>query len=224
VIGRSIAVPVMGRRPLILLGLSVCLPGCRSKTPAKTGDEASPSQLPPYRGPLVPPEEIAADFVWQQRVSAFHGDSKGAFDAVVQKSGLELLVLGLSPFKTRGFALTQRGTSYEYEQFVPFDLPFSPEAVLFDIHRAFFFGLSGPFPDSGTRTSRFEGEAITDTFEHKHLVRRLFSPVSGTREDLVVTYDPPGYAPLTPPAMTKLENRAYEYRLEVETSSIQALE
>lgn len=214
---------LLGRRHLLLLGASLPM-ACRSHAPTKTPKESESNELGPYRGPLVPPEDIPTDFVWQQRVSAFFGETKGAFDAILQKTGEELLVLGLTPFKTRGFALEQRGQTYEYEQFVPFDLPFSPEAVLYDIHRAFFFELEGPFPSSGSRASSFEDETIVDTFADGKLIRRVFSSVSGTNEKLLVDYAAPGYAPLRPPSMTKLDNRAYGYRLEVETFSIQALD
>lgn len=195
--------------------------GC---APRRNAEQAPESQgdpnLPPYEGPLVDPSQIPGDFAWEQRVSAFHGERKGAFDAVLQKDGGELLVLGLTPFRTRGFSLRQKGREFTYEQFVPFDLPFSPEAVLIDIHRAFFFELAGPFPEKGTRQHTYRNESIVDTFSGGRLMTREFSRVSGSDGKLLVEYTDPGYAPLTPPRTTRLDNRAYGYRLEVETSSI----
>lgn len=201
---------------------AVCAPliGC-----AGTGREPQQASGAPeeYRGPLVDPREIPGDFMWQQRVSATHGAKKGAFDAVVQKTGEELLVLGLTPMKTRGFSLTQRGTRIEYKQFVPFELPFTPSSVLYDIHRAFFYNLLGDFPTSGRRHSAFDGERLTDEFSEGRLMTRLFENVSGSTKDLTITYTPSGYVQGVPPAITTIDNRAYGYQLRVQTTSTQAL-
>lgn len=209
------------RRSLCVYAVLTSVPGCTvesSRRPSNT-----PKQLPEYRGPLVDPVEMRRDFMWQQRVSALHGDRKGAFDAVVQKQGPELLVLGLTPMKTRGFSLTQKGTNIEYKQFVPFELPFAPASVLYDIHRAFFYNLLAPFPEEGVIESRFDDESIRDQFSNGHLERRTFFRVSGTQEDLVIEYSGEGYAETTPPRVTTIDNRAYGYRLIVETTSVDFL-
>jgi hypothetical protein len=205
-----------GAGALLLTTLAACRP-----KPSKT--EPQP-ELPPYTGPLVEPVRIPRDFVWRQRVHAFHGERDGAFDSVVQKDGEELLVVGLTPFGTRGFSLRQEGKHFTFEKYVPFELPFSPEAVLIDIHRAFFYELLSAFPSSGKRRAAFEAEVIEDTFAGGCLVSRVFSRVSRTRGSLVVTYSKPGYRNFEPPRMTTLENRAYGYRLEVETSEISPLD
>jgi hypothetical protein len=62
-----------------------------------------------------------------------------------------------------------------------------------------------------------------DEFRSGRLVRRTFSSISGTDGNLLVTYQLPGYAWLTPPATTSLDNRAYGYRLQIETSSVDPL-
>jgi hypothetical protein len=176
-----------------------------------------------YRGPLVDPAEIPGDFLWEQRVSASHGQNKGAFDAVLQKRGAELLILGLTPMKTRGFTITQRGTDFEYKQFVPFELPFSPASVLYDVHRCFFFELLDGFPTSGSRKSTLEREVLTDDFMGGRLQRRTFENVADSGEQLTVRYGPPGYALGAPPRTVTLVNAAYGYQLTVTTTAVHQL-
>lgn len=192
--------------------------GCASSR--RSSPDGASHERREYRGPLVDPREIAGDFMWQQRVSARHSERRGAFDAVLQKRGDELLVLGLTPMNTRGFSLLQKGTTIEYKQFVPFELPFSPSSVLYDIHRAFFYNLLEPFQAEGTRVCAFENEKITDQFALGHLVKRRFENVSDSGDELIIEYASPGYAKQTPPRVTTIDNRAYGYHLRVETTSV----
>lgn len=211
----------MNRRDLTALLASGLLGACSRPAPS---EPSTPPHLPPYTGPLVPPEEIPGNFLWQQRVTAKHAEKSGAFDAVLQKIDSELLVLGLTPFGTRGFSLTQRGTSFEYEQFVPFDLPFSPGAVLIDIHRTFFFELTGgPPTQEGKRKSRYRDEIMTDTWQDARLRQRVFEKVAGSEGSLKISYCCDGYAPLSPPKSVTIQNELYGYELTVETSAAQAI-
>lgn len=212
----------IARRALLGLSLSTLTSCASSNSKPKKPD--SPSTRPPYRGPLVRPEEIPGDFLWQQRVSARHLDQEGAFNAVLQKQGRELLVLGLTPFGTRAFSLTQTGKKFKYKQYVPFELPFSPEAVLIDIHRTFFFGLElGALPSSGQRASTWEGESMTDTFHGGHLIKRRFDNVSGVEKSILIAYSGRGYLPFEPSEKVVINNQAYGYTLTVETESTQPL-
>ncbi len=215
--------PLHSSRRAFVVSLTLSpIVGCHTPNQPKEAGTSSPS-LPPYRGPLLEPASIPFDFLWQQRVTATHGERSGGFSAVVQKQGNQLLVLGLTPMKTRGFLLTQQALQIEYEQYVPFDLPFEPKSVLYDIHRAFFYGLLDGFPQQAIRASRFEDETIKDEFERGRLTRRTFDNVSSTGKRLLVEYQPDGYQLGQPPKTTLIDNRAYGYRLKVETLSTQAL-
>lgn len=193
--------------------------GCRKTAETSPKNATSKVAPPEYSGPLVDPATISSNFVWQQRVTARHGKTKGSFDAVLQKEGPELLVLGLTPFQTRAFALTQRGTTYKYEQFVPFPLPFSPQSVLIDIHRAFFFALNGTLPTSGTRSTPYKQETVIDSFADGLLQSRRYDNLMNTKKALVITYASPGYAAYQAPPLTVLTNIAYGYELRVETTA-----
>jgi hypothetical protein len=179
--------------------------------------------MPDYEGPMVDPSEIPWDFLWRQRVSAKHGESKGAFDAVVQKKGDSLLVLGLTPFQTRGFSLTQKGTQIDYEQFVPFDLPFSPKSVLIDIHRSFFFGLLQDLPPDGVRRLDWKKEQVTDRIVSGSLISRTFLNVGGPGGRITLSYGKEGYRPGRPPPSVRLTNEPYGYELQVQTTETQRL-
>ena len=195
--------------------------GCTRKS--QEGPKEAPQARAEYRGPLVDPATIPGDFLWEQRVSAIHGEKKGAFDAVLQKRGAELLILGLTPMKTRGFALTQRNAEFEYKQFVPFELPFSPASILYDVHRCFFYELLGSFPSSGVRQGSFEQERLVDEFEGGHLIRRVFENVSDTSASITIEYSPPGYFQGVPPRTVSLKNGGYGYQLTVTTSTTRRL-
>src|SRR5690606_19478299 len=188
------------------------------------GQESESSQRRgEYRGPLVDPTTIPGDFLWEQRVTAYHGERKGAFDAVVQKRGPELLILGLTPMKPRGFSLTQRRSEFTYKQYVPFELPFSPASVLYDVHRCFFHELLDSFPESGSRKRAFAKERLIDEFEGSRLTRRTYENVSGSGMPLTIQYGPPGYGQGVPPRIVSLNNKAYGYRLTVTTSATHQL-
>jgi hypothetical protein len=204
--------------PLLLLPFVTlaCAPRRESKS-------APDPVQPEYDGPMVDPREIPWDFLWRQRVSAKHGGSSGAFDAVVQKKGDTLLILGLTPFQTRGFSLTQNGTLFEYEQFVPFELPFSPKSVLIDIHRSFFFGLLEDLPPDGTRHLEWKNEHVADRVVSGRLRSRTFLNVGGPGGRITLSYGKEGYRPGTPPPLVLLTNEPYGYELQVRTTETQRL-
>lgn len=212
----------IGRRNLSSLILMSLVSGaCARRYPIHSPEGAPDPNA--YSGPMTPPEKIPWNFLWQQRVFAQHGDAKGSFNAVVQKRGAELLVLGLTPFQTRGFSLTQRGVDFEYEQYVPFDLPFSPGSVLIDLHRAFFFGLLGDIPREGKRVLNWQREMVTDLYKNQKLMAREYLHVGRPGGRIAIDYGSDGYSPGTPSNLVVLDNQAYGYRLRVETIDAQKL-
>jgi hypothetical protein len=91
----------------------------------------------PSGPPALPPvHALAPGFLARQTVIARVQGRPARFDAVVQASGDELLLLGLTPMGTKAFAVRQRGTEVTVERFVDAPLPAPAEAVLLDIHRA----------------------------------------------------------------------------------------
>src|ERR1700722_8658280 len=94
--------------------------------------------LPPYTGPLDFPVEGAEDFFDRQRIVASYEGHAFGFDAVLQKRGNELTLLGLTPFGSRAFVVTQKGADVSFQNYVGTALPFPPRYMLIDVHRVFF--------------------------------------------------------------------------------------
>jgi hypothetical protein len=89
--------------------------------------------------PVVPIAAGAAPgFVARQKVVATVRGDTSAFDAVVQYRGDRLVVLALTPMGTKAFAIEQRGASISITPPEPRALPAPPEAILRDIHAAYF--------------------------------------------------------------------------------------
>jgi hypothetical protein len=180
------------------------------------GCASSPSSMmpsPPYEFPLKPPSAYTKNFVDRQTISATYGTHHVSFDAVLQKRGDEITLLGLTPFGTRAFALRQIGTDVTFESFVPQTLPFPPKYILIDVHRAFFDGIddSGSAPTDGAYEARKNGEIITETWKNGRIVKRDFRRVDGIpKGDIVITYDGD---------RTHFQNEWFGYTLDITTVS-----
>lgn len=121
-----------------------------------------------YPGVLHPPRALGADFMVRQTLT-IHATRDGKpvtaeLDAVLQKRGGELLVLGLGPMDTKAFTLTQRESTIAFDQYMGPPLAFSPRDMIVDIHRVFFKRLPGPPPD-GTRRGELDGEHVEETWQ-----------------------------------------------------------
>jgi hypothetical protein len=186
-----------------------------------------PAPLPArsYTGPLRAPSTLGPDFLDRQRIVASYGDRELQFDAVVQKKGDELTLLGLTPFGTRAFVVRQTGTGVFFQSFVPQSLPFPPRYILIDIHRVFFGRAPGaPIPADGERETVSEGESVVERWKGGRLLRRVFRRVDGNPPgDIVVEYDGGFEAGGPPPARVMFRNGWYGYRLDIMTQSHQLL-
>jgi hypothetical protein len=157
-----------------VLGLVLCAwaAGCGGRS------HSTPAEYP---GHLRPPSEVAVSFMLRQHLRARYDGKESSFDAVLQKRGDELVLLGLAPYGGRAFVLTQRGEHYEAEKFVPVRLPFPPRHILNDIHRVFLRGtaLGQRLPD-GTHSFEEHGERVVERWEGGRLRVRTFERLDGT--------------------------------------------
>jgi hypothetical protein len=199
----------MGRRCRALVLLSLFLAGCAPQAPARE-----------YTGPVLHSKALAADFLWEQEITARYGLLAQSFKAVVQSADDELLVVGLTPFNTKAFAIEQRGHAFTFKNFVQRKLPFEAKSILIDIHRTFFVGMT-PRPD-GVTTTRALGEIRRDRWEKGKLLLRTFEREDEPGKLLTIRYGD-GYIPYEPPSRVVLTNDWYGYTLEVETVSKQEL-
>lgn len=156
---------------LVVVAAGLMLAGCggRSKTTP-----------PPYPGHLLAPAEVRPDFMLRQRLQARYRDEEAAFDAVLQKHGEELVLLGLAPYGGRAFVMTQRGGRFETRKFIPMKLPFPARHILNDVHRVFFRG-SGLVERRADGRHAFEehGERVVEVWREGRLVTRTFERLDG---------------------------------------------
>jgi hypothetical protein len=191
----------------------------------------------PAVGILLAPATYPGDFLDRQRIVATYKGRTAAFDAVVQKKGDELTLVGLTPFGSRAFAIRQVGGVASFESFVPQTLPFPARYILVDVERVFFPWTDAPPPTDGERRFSRDSEAVAERWEGGKLRRRTFardgtSPASpergrnvesGPPGEIVIDYDG-GMAPGgAPPPHVSFDNGQYGYHLEITTLSHQPL-
>lgn len=139
--------------------LAVFLIACGGGTPRHA--EMSATAPADYPGLLKSPADLHPDFSVRQTLVIHAKDGAGKpvdaeIDAVLQKQGDTLLVLGFGPMNTKAFTLTQKGDKITFDQYVGPQLPFSPRNIVVDIHRVYFMRL--PPPADPTFTGPVEGE------------------------------------------------------------------
>lgn len=182
----------------------------------------SPESKEQYTGPLVDSRSLTPGFVWQQEIEASRGPFSHSFPAVVQSTEGELVVLGLTPFRTRAFMIRQIGQSFEYESFVEQSLPLEPSWVLIDVHRVFFDGVPREALSDGTFEQSSESERRTDHWQDGRLRTRSYERRSAPGSFIRIDYGT-GYLWGEPPPRLTLDNGWYGYRLTVETTSAVSL-
>jgi len=170
-----------------------------------------------YPGVLHPPAELTPDFVIEQHVEAKKGEHPGGLDAVLQRRGGELVLVGLGPLGVRAFTIWQDGTDVRYEQRLGPTFPFPPRYVLVDVHRAFFkrLALSVPAPREGVFHGRLDGEEVEETWHGGELVERRFVR-EGRAGAVRVLYGPGCGVERCEPATVRLENGWFGYELVIE--------
>jgi hypothetical protein len=212
---RSTVGLVVGLRSALGLVVGLWLAGCASRV-------AQSPPLPPYTGPLDFPADVAEDFFDRQRIVASYEGHSFGFDAVLQKRGNELTLLGLTPFGSRAFVVTQKGTEVSFQNYVGTALPFPPKYMLIDVHRVFFaHGASdqAQAPEADSARSS-EDEVITERWREGRLAERTFSRSDGRPPGKIsVDYEWGSGDDADHPRRVTLTNGWYGYRLDITTTS-----
>lgn len=184
---------------------------CRhAPPPASTGAEDE------YPGILHPPSELEPDFVVEQHVEAKRDGESGGFDAVLQKRGPELVLVGLGPMGIRAFVLRQEGTGARLEQTMGRAIPFPPRNVLIDVHRAFFKRLRLSEPAHGPHRGRVDDEEVVETWQDGNLVERRFARADRPRGAVRVLYGPGCRPARCEPTTVRIVNEWFGYELFIE--------
>jgi hypothetical protein len=178
-----------------------------------------------YPGVLHPARELSPDFAVEQHVELRKGERSGAFDAVLQKRGDELVLIGLGPAGVRAFVLRQEGTDVRYEQTMGPTLPFPPRNVLVDIHRAFFKRLSAPPPaGEGTVQSELDGEDVTEIWTRGALVERRYVRAAFREGAVRVLYGAGCGVERCEPETVRIVNEWFGYEIRIENRRYHSLQ
>lgn len=201
----------MRRWAIVLLLAGACKQPASAPPPPGGDDEVG------YPGTLRPPSDAGPDFQWQQHVVAHWEGRSNPFDAVLSKTGDELLLIGLGPMKSPGFIVRLHDGKIDFENRTQRKVPIEPSYIMLDVQRVYFPWIPGAPPQQGERTHRRDGEIIVERWSDGRLIERSFR-----REDdrppgqIVVRYT--GWADgADAPRRAELDNGWFGYRLEIET-------
>jgi hypothetical protein len=136
-------------------------------------------------GPLVPTQELGADFLARERIEIETEGHSVRLDIAIQKRGDELAVVGFDPVGPKLFQVVQRGTQLEVEALPGRVLKVSPENVVRDVHRVRFLGIEMPPGGSGEVVAMRDGARISETWHGGQLLARRIEPAGGERAVMV---------------------------------------
>ncbi len=189
-----------------------CAPAVRAPAP-----KAAVSQ-----NQLVPPLGFGPDMLLRQRLHGRFGNKKFELECVLQVVEQTLTIVGVTPFGTRAFVLTQDGGTHTFEKLIDREMPFDPERILEDVHRVFFRGL--PASTSEVATGIQGEERVTERRSKQGvLTERTFERLDGQPPGVVrVTFGGPN-APLVPEHV-EIDNGWYGYTLDIDNVVQQSLE
>ena len=182
----------------------------------------------PAGPPVLPPAHaIAPGFLARQTVIARHDGQPARFDAVLQGSGDELLLLGLTPMGTKAFAVRQRGGEVTVERFVDAPLAAPAEAVLLDIHRAWLDDRPARAEADGWHRTRVrDPQGRTVRIDERWAAGRLYERVWGPRRDRGADRVrwPDGLAPGEHPREVVIDHPRLGLGLEIHTLEIRTID
>ena len=195
---------------LFLLVIASC-----SSTQAQRGPPVE------YPGELRPPSDFGADFMMRQKIEAkFNQGQELAFEAVLQKQGDKLTLLGLTPFGSRAFLLEQVGKTVSFQNYVNRELPFPPRYILLDIQRTIYLEA---VRDEGTHQVETAEEVMTETWQGGRLMERRVRRKSGEPQgELIIQYRG-GMIPGEPPEWIHFVSGWFGYELKIQTTESRAL-
>ena len=200
------------------LGVLVLIAAC-SGPPKRTAVilTSAPSEYP---GALPDPRTLKQDFMVRQTLTIkTQHDGKpveAELDAVLQKQGDTLLIVGFGPMNAKAFTLTQRGDRIEFAQFMGPELPFSPRNIVVDVHRVYFKRLPAPTEPSysGVIRGELDGETVEETWKDGQLRGSVFTRPGSKLKGAVRVERGPGCGPVRcEPEAATLVNEWFGYSL-----------
>ncbi|MEO7730628.1 MAG: DUF3261 domain-containing protein [Kofleriaceae bacterium] len=213
----------MTKIALCLVVVLGCVPPVRSTVISTT----EPAEYPCV---LHDPSSLRHEFSVRQTITihAQH-DGKpvdGQLDAVVQKQGDTLAIVGFGPMNVKAFTLTQRGAQIEFTQYVGPEVPFSPRNVVVDVHRILFKRLPAPAEPhySGELRGELDGEHVEETWRDGQLRQAVFTrPGSSFQGAVRVELGPGCTAAACEPETANLTNEWFAYSLAIVNEGFERL-
>lgn len=207
---------------LSVLVIVLAVAGC-------AGSKAARHAPPPVdQASLVDMGQVSWNFVWRQSITAEYSrpnSSKretASFEAVLQKQGETLTMVGLTPFGSRAFVAHQTGRVVKLDEVqAGQQLPFPPEFIFLDVNHCFFVGLSTTAAADGWHNQQLGGETIADQWQSGRLLQRVFRSGSST-SPITIRYGG-GFIPGTAPTDVELVNGRFNYRLTIKTLQSETL-
>ncbi len=171
------------------------------------------------RAALMPVPATAPNFMARQKLIGRYGEREFRAEVIIQKQGEKLVLIGLSPFGTKGFVLEQTGVEVEYTSHMPEgrELPFPPVFMLVDVHRSIWLSGQGTAKPDGEHTSERGDYRVTDDWRGGLIRAREISPAGeGAAPEVSIEF-PEGARYGVPPSKQLLRHHRYGYSVEVET-------
>ena len=174
---------------------------------------------------LLPVSALRNDLVLRQRVTIRWRGGEESFEAVLQKRGSELLLLGLGPMSVIGFSLRVDEDGVHFENKSGRDLPFAPKRIIADIQRVFY-----PWIEPGAECRDCERRGVwgqvqvIERIGSEALEERRFERVGveGGWQIVIGYHD--WIRDTSIPGLATLRNDALGYRLIVETKSVELID
>ncbi|MEZ4392255.1 MAG: DUF3261 domain-containing protein [Polyangiales bacterium] len=189
---------------------------------ATTGAPRGPRRVDP--GALLDPAGSDFDVMMRQRVTVTLPDREFHFDAVLQKRGRELTLLGLTPFGTRAFVIQQAGLEVTFTPAQRMELPFPPRYMMLDVQRAFFREGGPPPAADGARELTRDGEVLRETWLGGRVMRRVYRRASGEPPGEVEVEYEGGMRGRVAPRVVRYRNGFVGYSLTIVTLEQQRLD
>ena len=212
-------------RSILVLALIAGCSGLPKRTAVILTD--APSEYP---GALPDPRTLKPNFMVRQTLTIkTQHDGKpveAELDAVLQKQGDTLLIVGFGPMNAKAFTLTQRGDRIEFAQFMGPELPFSPRNIIVDVHRVYFKRLPSPTEPgySGVIRGELDGESVVETWKEGQLRGSVFTRPGSKHKGAVRVELGPGCEPVRcEPESATLSNEWFGYTLAIANEDYERL-
>ena len=213
----------------LLTGVLVAVTACGSSVRRTAMLTTDPSEYPCV---LHDPHTIAHELMVRQTITinAQHEGKpvEASFEAVLQKQGDTILIVGFGPMNVKAFIIKQVGNRIELEQYLGPQLPFSPRNVVVDVHRVFFKHLPLPAGEaasySGVRHGELDGETVEETWHDGQLRAAVFTrPGSKLHGAIRVELGAGCVANRCEPESATLHNEWFGYTLSIANEVYEAL-